>query len=272
MAHTSQTCDDNSCDRTPRVQGSAAWKSFAGQMAGRFQTAMSQLLRGRGQLRGASVSQLQADQFCGVLSALAYGHMYSWTLGPDGDEGRIWMGMDAPAATAMIDVILGGRPYQDASGRRALTAIDRRLLARVVDRAAGLVASIAGIPQPLTRHEAQQISEPPAVAAVCFDLDIGGAMWLFVDGELCGGPESDDNRRTPRAKGGPIELSATLNVPEIDADQLADLEVGDIIATDVSVEGEITVRLAGIPKYIGQLSTVDGKKAITITRKITDRD
>jgi len=32
------------------------------------------------------------------------------------------------------------------------------------------------------------------------------------------------------------------------------------------------VRLAGIPKYVGQLSTVDGKKAITITRKITDQD
>ena len=223
-------------------------------------------------MRGASVSELQGDQFCALLRGLAYGHMYSWTLGAGGDEGRIWLGLDADAAAAMIDVILGGRPYQGASGRRDLTAIDRRLLARVVDRAAGLVAGLAGIPQPLPRRQAEQMPEPPAVAAVCFDLDIGGAMWLFVDGELCGGPKSDPTGRTPRAKGGPIELSATLNVSEIAADQLAGLEVGDVIATDVSVEGEITVRLAGIPKYVGQLSTVDGKKAITITRKIGDRD
>ena len=272
MAEISQTRDSNSRDQTPPVQGSLAWKSFAGQMAGRFPTAMSQLLRGRAQLRGASVSQLQADQFRGVLSDLAYGHMYSWTLGSGGDEGRIWLGLDGDAAAAMIDVILGGRPYQGAAGSRALTAIDRRLLARVLDRASGLVAGLAGIPQPLPRRQAEQMTSPPAVAAVCFDLDIGGAMWLFVDGELCGGSKSDANGRTPRAKGGPIELSATLNVSEIAADQLAGLEIGDVIATDVSVEGEIIVRLAGIPKYIGQLSTVDGKKAITITRKITDRD
>jgi len=272
MADISQIRDSNSCDQAPPIQGSSAWKSFAGQMAGRFPPAMSQLLRGRGQLRGAGVSQLRSDQFRGVLRALAYGHMYSWALGSGGDEGRIWLGLDAHAAAAMIDVILGGRPYQGASGSRALTAIDRRLLARVLDRAAGLVAGLAGIPQPLPRHQVEQMPKPPAVAAVCFDLDIGGAMWLFVDGELCAGAKSDANGRTPRTKGGPIELSATLNVSEIADDQLAGLEVGDVIATDVSVEGEIIVRLAGIPKYVGQLSTVDGKKAITITRKIGDRD
>ena len=215
--------------------------------------------------------QLQAKQFRGVLRALAYGRMYSWILG-SGGEGRIWLGLDTIAATAMIDVILGGRPYQGASGSRALTAIDRSLLASVVDRAAGMVAGLAGIPQPLACNRTEQMPEPPAVAAVCFDLEMGGAMWMFVDGELCGGSKSDAAGRTPRAKGGPIELSATLNVAEIAADQLAALEVGDVIATDISVDGEIIVRLAGIPKYIGQLSTVDGKKAITITRRITEQD
>jgi len=270
MTDISQTRDDTSRNQTPGTQDPLAWKSFAGQMAGRFPTAMSQLLRGRGQLRGVSISQLQTDQFRGVLHALACGHMYSWALGSD--EGCIWLGLDAPAAAAMIDVILGGRPYRGASGSRDLTAIDRRLLARVLDRAAGLVAGIVGIPQPLARRQTEQMPKPPAVETVCFDLDIGGAMWLFADGELCAGAKSETNGRIPRAKGGPIELSATLNVSEIADDQLARLEVGDVIATDVSVEGEIIVRLAGIPKHVGQLSTVDGKKAITITRKIGDRD
>ncbi|MDP6635268.1 MAG: FliM/FliN family flagellar motor switch protein [Phycisphaerae bacterium] len=272
MAQTSQTRDDNSCNQPPPADGASAWKSFVGQMAGRFPTAMSQLLRGRGQLRGASVSQLQTGQFRGVLRALVYGRAYSWTVDTDEDEGRIWLGLDAHAAGSMIDVILGGRPYQSESGSRALTAIDRRLLGRVMDRAVGLVAGLVGIPQPLTRRQAEDVPESSAVQAVCFDLEIGGAMWLFVDDRFCADAASHANGRSPRAKGGPIELSATLNVEEIASDQLAALEVGDVISTDVSVEGEVIVRLAGIPKYVGQLSTVDGKKAITITRKITDAD
>lgn len=263
MPDMTPICDDNSCDQAPNVQGSAAWKSLAGQLAGRFPTAMSELLRGHAQLQGASVSQLQADQFRGVLSGLAYGRMYSWTSGAEDHEGQIWLGLDADAAAAMMDVILGGKPYQESAGSRALTAIDRRLLRRVVDRAAGLVASLAGLQQPLSPRQAEHMTEPSCVAAICLDMDIGGAMWLFVDAELCEGSK-------PGAKGGPIELSATLNVEEIASDQLSDLAIGDVIATDVSVEGEIVVRLAGIPKYIGQLSTVDGKKAITITRKISE--
>ena len=272
MEQISQTCDDNSCDRSGCIQGGSAWKDFVGKITGRFPTAMSQLLRGRGQLRRASVSQLQPKQFRGVLRALAYGRMYSWALDSGDDEGRIWVGLDTVGAAAMIDVILGGRPYQNKSGSRALTAIDRSLLAAVVDRAAGLVAGLAGIPQPLARGRTEQMSEPPAVAAGCFNLEMGGAMWVFVDGELCGGAKSASAGRTPQSKGGPIELSATLNVPEIAPDQLAEIEVGDVISTDIAVDGEVTVRLAGIPKYIGQLSTVDGKKAITIIRKINEDD
>ena len=68
-----------------------------------------------------------------------------------------------------------------------------------------------------------------------FDLDIGGAMWLFVDGELCGGTKSDANGRTTRAKGGPIEISATPNVSENGAEQLAAPEVGDGISPDSPV-------------------------------------
>ena len=67
MAEISSTRDDGSCDQTQNAPAASAWKSFVGKMAGRFPTAMSQMLRGRGQLRGASVSQLQASQFRGVL-------------------------------------------------------------------------------------------------------------------------------------------------------------------------------------------------------------
>jgi flagellar motor switch protein FliM len=272
MDQITQTRDENSCDHPEFVSGVSAWKSFAGQMAGSFPTALSQLLRGRGQLRGACVSRLQTKQFRDVLRALAYGRMYSWTL-DSGDEGCIWLGLDTVAAAAMIDLILGGRPYQGVSGDRALTAIDRRLLARVIDRAGGLVASLAGIPQPLSQRQIDQAPELlPEVSAVCFDLEIGGAMWLFVDSDLHTDQKLDAGKAGHRAKGGPIELSATLNVAEIAPDQLAALEIGDVISTDASVDVEVTVRLAGIPKYIGQLSTVDGKKAITITRKINDQD
>jgi len=272
MAQMNPTRDDNVCDSPTGAAPGAAWKSFVGKLAGRFPTAMSQMLRGKGRLRGANVSRLQSSQFRGVLRALAYGRVYSWTLDDGRDQGRIWLCVDPHAAAAMIDIILGGRPYQSESGDRALTAIDRRLLSRVLDRAAGIVAGLAGIPQPMTQLEAEEAPRSDTVSAACLDLDIGGAIWVFVDGQLQRDENPGANGRTPPAKGGPIELSATLNVPEIAPDQLAQLEVGDIISTDVSIDGEVVVRLAGIPKYVGQLSTADGKKAITITRKISETD
>ena len=267
MDQSSQHGDDGGRERL-----TSTWKAFVGQLAGRFPTAMSQLLRGRGQLRGACVSKLQPKQFRDVLRAMACGQMYSWTPESDRNDGCIWVGLDPTAAAAMIDLMLGGQPYQSPDGARPLTAIDKRLLGRVADRAAGLIAGLAGIDQPLSQHQGQQMGDLPEVSAVCLDLEIGGSMWLFANGELTDGPSADSHRNGSSSKGGPIELSATLNVAEISPDQLAELEIGDVISTDAAIDSEVVIRLAGIPKYIGQLSTVDGQKAVTIKRKITAQD
>jgi len=256
-------------EQSPDGDG-GVWNTLAGQMAGRFPPAMSQLLRGHGQLRGVCVRKMQADEFRRVMAELACGHSYSRTGLSGGGKPRIWLGLDADAAGAMIDLILGGRPYQGPSAHRALTQIDRHLLGRVLNCAAGLFANVAGLPQPLLRNETAPMPECPAIAAVRFDLDIGGAMWLFANVEPRAAAPSGADTDEAHTRGGPIELSATLDAAEITAEQLAELDVGDIIATDVPVDGRIVVRLAGIPKYVGQLSTVDGRKAITITDKITE--
>ncbi|MBT3202424.1 MAG: hypothetical protein HN350_21200 [Phycisphaerales bacterium] len=267
MDQITQHGDDDNGERS-----TATWKALVGQLAGRFPTAMSQLLRGRGQLKGASVLKLTPKQFRDVLRALTYGRTYCWAPEPDRNDGCIWVGLDATSAAGMIDLMLGGRPYQSATGQRALTAIDKRLLGRITDRAAGLIAGLAGIDQPLQQRPDEQTPDLPEVSAVCMDLEIGGSIWLFACGELTGGSNGQAASSTSGFKGGPIELSATLNVAEISPDQLAELEIGDVISTDAAIDSEVVIRLAGIPKYIGQLSTVDGKKAVTIKRKITAQD
>jgi len=219
---------------------------------------------------------MRGDEFRRPIADLVCGHSYFRTGSSGGGGGgenlRIWLGLDAAAAGAMIDLILGGRPYRRASGQRALTPIDRHLLGRVLDRSAELLASTAALGRPLQRSETAPMPDCPALWTVRFDLDIGGAMWLFADSAPRAAAEAAGDVDEQQTRGGPIEFSATLDAAEITAEQLAELDAGDIIATDVPVDGRIIIRLAGIPKYVGRLSTVDGKKAITIIERIADFD
>jgi flagellar motor switch protein FliM len=65
-----------------------------------------------------------------------------------------------------------------------------------------------------------------------------------------------------------MELSVSLrdiDVPASDAERLCD---GDIVATGLPADGEVIVRLAGIPKFLARMGQVDGRRAITILRRL----
>jgi flagellar motor switch protein FliM len=54
----------------------------------------------------------------------------------------------------------------------------------------------------------------------------------------------------------------------VSAEELARLSEGDLLVTDTPADGEVLVRIGGIPRFYARLGASNGKKAIRITRRI----
>ena len=63
-------------------------------------------------------------------------------------------------------------------------------------------------------------------------------------------------------------MTASIEGTELDAADLADLTDGDVIVTDLPTDGEVIVRVGGIPKFAARLQLADGRKTIQITRRL----
>jgi flagellar motor switch protein FliM len=91
---------------------------------------------------------------------------------------------------------------------------------------------------------------------------------------LCARREAIDEAALPppaaTSGAGPLELTAALEDIAIDERELAGLAPGDIIATEVAADGEVIVRIGGIPKFAARLGTSNGHRALTITRRLDE--
>ncbi len=65
-----------------------------------------------------------------------------------------------------------------------------------------------------------------------------------------------------------VEMGVTLAETPIAADQLADLRVGDIIATETAADSPAVVSIEGIPRFHGRPGVYEGRKAIRLTKPI----
>lgn len=64
------------------------------------------------------------------------------------------------------------------------------------------------------------------------------------------------------------ELTAELRPSAISAEDVANLSVGDVIATEHRVDAPIVVALDGQPKYLGRIGATAGRKAVRIDNLI----
>jgi flagellar motor switch protein FliM len=93
-------------------------------------------------------------------------------------------------------------------------------------------------------------------------------MRLCGCGRLAGAARGGAGKRATAA---PLEITASIEALELDWAELAGLAVGDILATELPTDGEITIRIGGIPKYAARLRVIDGRKVVTITRRLAPR-
>ena len=162
----------------------------------------------------------------------------------------------------------GGSP---AAGHRALTGAERRVLLHL----ANLVALSLSAARPGGKAgELRADLSPPEgsgddrVVVATFELALGGrvgTMRLCGCGRLAGSAGAGQPRR---AAAGPLEVTASIDSAELSAADLAELSAGDVIVTDLPVEGEVIVRIGGIPKFAARLRVEGGRRVLEITRRL----
>ncbi len=171
---------------------------------------------------------------------------------------KAWIELPVRLAGSIVDRLLGGSGDQ-APDDRPLTRAERRLLRRFVERWTEPVAAA------LERAGVSVASGAPA-AVLAFEACVGAAAGTV---KLClpAGVLGRQGAAAEDASSGPVEISVAVEQPA-EADALANLEPGDIIDTEMPVDGEVIVRVAGIPKYAGRLRACDGRRAVEIVRRL----
>jgi flagellar motor switch protein FliM len=199
-------------------------------------------------------------------------------------------------ADAMIDLVLGGSPQPLGHRRQGLTAVDRQLLAPVVER---IVASCndaladwplklefpdaaardghraergdAGRAEGPSGHREESGDAHPAMREQkLLDLPIRvqlgectGLLRLLLGANLLGLPEEASS---PAAD--TVKLVAAIQETGLYVHDISNLAKGDLLVTDASAGGEVIVTVNGKPRFAGQLGQYNGHRAVTITRKL----
>jgi flagellar motor switch protein FliM len=219
--------------------------------------------------RGAPAAQIEEPTCSYALSASA-------EPGPGEAAVVAIVEFSAGIAAAMVECLLGGTPTATPAPHRALTPAERRALRRLADLAAASL-SASRKPADLTGLRARIDMTPmagpgddgPLVAAV-YELALAGRVGTM---KLWGGEDVLGSAPVGRKRSRPVRLALTVALEGVvvDADDLAALAEGDIVATEVPVDGEVIVRIGGIPKFAARLGTSGQRKTLTITRRLGDR-
>jgi len=253
-----------------------AMRWLADDFAGSLAAVVSGLLRADLQVRLAGAVRSSRGHFVRTLEELTCSYVLSARpLGADRAGAQVCLEFSPALAFGMIECLLGasaiGLPVTD----RPLTAAERRVLHRLAEAAAAsLSAAWPGAPKPRFRAEPKPlpsaaIGADERVVVVAFELTFHGrvgSMRLCAGGGIMDALVAADLRQ--RADTAPLELSAALEGITVDEDELAQLAEGDIVTTEIPADGEVIVRIGGIPKFAARLGTSGGRKLLTITRRL----
>lgn len=199
------------------------------------------------------------SEICGCRTRFAFA-----TNSPK--AGYVWVAVGDQAARMIVDGMLGGAGKTVDSP--LMTGIEQRLVARWGSLAGQVVAEIG--PGLISRdlpadQESILDADGGSVYGLTYELSVGqelSTVHLFVSDHLLA---LEPQRQ---ASTGPLKLTATFTAEVASLQDVESLSPGDILATDIPLTSELTVRLAGIPKFSGQLQLVDGGKAVTLTSKL----
>lgn len=257
-----------------------AW--LADSFATSFSAAAGGLLRADMGARLAAVSEMSRRQFAQAIEEPTC----AFRLIPAGthqaDPAAVTCLEFSPAiALTLVERLMGGPVEATPQPQRPLTPAERRVLMHLANLAAMSLSAArpGGSPGELRADSSPAAGGSPddRVVVATFELSLAGlvgTMRLCACGQLVGdaGARARAHAKKPRRVSiAPLKVTAAIDGLELDSSELADLAVGDVLATDVPADGEITIRIGGIPKYAARLRIADGRKVVTITRRLETR-
>ena len=270
-----------------------ALQSIHEDFARNFGASLSAFLRAIVDIRVATTEQLTYSEFIHSLpSPTCFNLLSAPQL-----NGQLCLELSPLIVYPIVDRLLGGTNTEVFIPQRPLTAIEMRLVSRIIDRALVNLTEawsdamevqfeVAGTES--NPHLVQIVAPNELVVVVGFEIKIGaraGTMSIClpfnviepVIGKLAaqswqaysrGTGTSDQMRRVTRnLRKADVELRAYLGQTTIRVRDLLSLVPGDILQLDKLVERDFVVRVEGQNKYAGRAGQVRGFRAIQVTRR-----
>jgi flagellar motor switch protein FliM len=262
-------------------------------------TTLSSGIRHPVQCRLQTLDQVAWGEFVAALPVpTCFGVAEVFQAGaPAGQSAAGSLALEIPYAVMfpMIDILLGGNPDESPPApKRAITDIESRVAAAVVEMMLDALARTWQRAQNVTLKLQQLESNPQMVpvapptemaALATFDLSLGekhsGVAHLCVPlspfGKLvrdlsvsglsyspaAATAAADDIRRAVGLV--PVGLEACVPGPKMSLRDIVRLSAGDTIDTARSVVDEVTIFVAGVPKYLATVGAFRGRRAVQVS-------
>lgn len=210
-------------------------------------------------------------------------------------EGQMCLEMSPLIIYPIIDRMLGGASNSTYIPQRGLTAIEWRLICRIVERALANLSEVwqnlANVNFELEATESNPqlvhiVAPSEVVVFITFEIKLGqsaGTMALCVPFNTIEGvlshltsqswfyrpkpaTEKQTQRITRNLARSTVELTAFLGQTRVRLSELRALEPGDLLPLDKRHDAEMIIRIAGHNKYAGKLGALRGHRAIGLTR------
>ena len=244
----------------------------------RLATVLSELLRAAVEVRLVAVER---DSVGGFLLAHDHATCFLPLQTASHDRG-LALEIELAILYPLINRMLGGGTETQTLPERPLTDIEKRLAERIAEPVLDALQQVWELLPPWrlsVARVASQVSTPEGltsrstICTVRFQIAVGparGDAILVIPWELLERIDEVDGKRLPchadtNVEGpGTVELAAVLAEIEVPADELQQLQVGDVIPTDRTFDDLAEVCLNGVAAFRGRPGVADGQKAIRL--------
>lgn len=263
-----------------------------------FGVMLSGFLRTIVEVKVASIEQMTFSEFTHSLPNPTCFNL----LSPEPLEGNICLEISPLIIYPVVDRLLGGSNADLFIPQRPLTAIELRLVGKIIDRAISSLeeAWTAVVPLKVRLEETEsnprlvQIVSPNEVVIVIgFEMKMGGrtgTMSLCIPYNVIEPVIEKLSRRTWAANkrsrtdsqlrrhlashldAARLTVRAILADTSIKINELKNLQVGDIILTAKPASAPLTLMMGDKRKYIGHLGQFKGNRAFKVLRPLSPKD